>query len=160
MDRDGVINICPQEHNYVTSWSKFTFSPDIFNLLQTLRKKYQFIVISNQQGIAKGMMTEADLKEISDNMVAEFKKHNIEISALYFCPHHKDEDCTCRKPKPGLIIEALSDFSANPDDCMLIGDSGSDIEAGKAAGIKINHLLTSDSITNLDFEKITSVLEK
>lgn len=159
LDRDGVINVRPREHEYVNTWSKFVFTPKIVDLLSSLQNKYQFIVISNQQGIAKGVTLATVFKEISKKMVVEFRKHNIEISAVYFCPHHVNDNCNCRKPKPGLILEALSDFSSDPLSCALIGDSDQDIEAGRLAGIKMNYRLKSNVISNADFARIISDLK-
>jgi len=159
LDRDGVINIKPKEHDYVKSWSEFIFSPKIIDLLTLLKTKYQFIIISNQQGIAKKLMTENNFEDISNKMVKELKKNSIDISAIYYCPHHVNDNCMCRKPKPGLILSALSDYSVSPELCALIGDSEQDIEAGKRSGIKYNYLLSSNKITKEDFNKITNDLK-
>lgn len=149
-DRDGVINTRPPEHKHVTDWSGFKFNAGIFEVMEKLKGLFRFIIITNQQGIAKGEMTESDFKKITVNMVDEFKRHGIEITAIYYCPHSAESDCECRKPKPGLINAALVDLGVEPGSCILIGDSEHDTSAGKAAGISLNYLIQTDDIKQLN----------
>ena len=90
----------------------------------------------------------------------ELNKQQIQISSVYFCPHHSDDGCDCRKPKPGLILDALTDYGIKLSSCALIGDSPSDIAAGKSANIKKNYLLSSNTITNSDFLRILNDLKQ
>jgi D-glycero-D-manno-heptose 1,7-bisphosphate phosphatase len=138
LDRDGVINV---EKNYVIKISDFEFIPEIFGIV----KKYQdegflIFVVSNQAGIARNFYTESDVIKLNNWMVKEFRKRGINITEVYFCPHHPDYtgDCECRKPKPGMILKAIRKYNIDPTESVLIGDKESDIKAGENAHIGKN----------------------
>ena len=101
---------------------------------------FLIIIITNQAGIARGYYTENDYYILTDWMVAEFRKKGINIAKVYHCPHHPEitGECDCRKPNPGMILQALKDFDINPAESVLIGDKKSDILAGENAGIGKN----------------------
>ncbi|MDR3696326.1 HAD family hydrolase [Mucilaginibacter sp.] len=135
LDRDGVVNT---DKNYVHKIKDFDFIDGIFDLC----KKYQddgylIIIITNQAGIARGYYTEGDFEILTEWMINEFKLHGIKISKVYHCPHYPDitGPCSCRKPNPGMIFQAKEDFNLNLEECTLIGDKESDIQAGRNAGI-------------------------
>ena len=136
LDRDGVINI---EKNYVFRVEDFEFTSWIFELC----KKYQsegflIFVITNQAGIARKIFTEKDFLILTDWMIQQFTNQGITITKVFFCPHHPDftGNCDCRKPNPGLILQASNDFNIDLPNSVLIGDKESDIQAGYNAGIK------------------------
>lgn len=137
LDRDGVINYKAPEHDYIRNWSQFRFFPSVFEALRELQNMgYRFIVATNQRGIARGLLSEEDLEEIHRNMLERFQKEDIEIDAIYYCPHDHKEKCLCRKPNPGMFYKAqtelpyLIDFSRS----IVVGDSPTDIKAGKKLG--------------------------
>ena len=139
LDRDGVINYKAPEHDYIRNWSQFRFFPTIFDALRDLQDMgYRFIVATNQRGIARGMVSIEDLEEIHRNMLERFQQEDIEIDAVYYCPHDHKEKCPCRKPNPGMFYKAqtelpyLIDFSAS----IVVGDSLTDIKAGKKLGAR------------------------
>ena len=138
LDRDGVINI---DKGHVHKIRDFVFIDSIFELC----KKYQddgflIIVITNQAGIAKGMYDEHDYQKLTSWMIQQFKHKSISITKVYHCPHHPNySSCLCRKPSPGMILEAEKEFNINLTESVLYGDKDSDIEAGKRAGIKNNY---------------------
>jgi D-glycero-D-manno-heptose 1,7-bisphosphate phosphatase len=135
LDRDGVINI---EKNYVYKIIDFEFVPGIFELCRRYQNEgYLIIVITNQAGIARGYYNEDDFNSLISWMIDQFNNEGIKISQVYHCPHHPDITgiCDCRKPKPGMILQAEKEFNLNLQECVLIGDKDSDIEAGKKAGI-------------------------
>jgi len=142
LDRDGVINEYPGDKDYVKSWKEFRFLPRIKPALKKLVSRgFKLFVISNQAGVAKGIYSQADLDLITKNMLAELNKKEKVISDVYYCTHHKDENCSCRKPRTGLIELAVTKLKK--EDCGIelgksyfIGDTLSDIETGKAAGLK------------------------
>ncbi len=141
LDRDGVINKeIPGE--YVKKWNQFEFAPKAITALRLLtKKKYKILVITNQRGIAKKIMTKNDLNIIHKNMVAELEKNGAKISGIYYCPHLGDS-CFCRKPQPGLIYQAAKDHRINLNDTFFVGNCDTDMEAGRQAGCKtilINH---------------------
>ena len=114
-------------------------------------------VVTNQSGVARGYFTEETVRKLHAWMQAEVKKSGGEIAAFYYCPHlpgadvkHYDVECECRKPKPGMILQALKAFNVLPGNAFLIGDSPRDVEAAEAAGVK-GYLYTGGSL--LDFVK-------
>lgn len=153
IDRDGVINQKPFEDgqvtNYVTDVSLFRFNPDIFEVLIRLQKKgFQFIVITNQRGIARGLMSEDDLVDIHRHMLAGFKERGIDILDIFFCPHDKGE-CNCRKPLPGMLLSAAEKYNINLPESILISDRMHDVEMGEKFGIGKNIYIESDKLEPL-----------
>jgi D-glycero-D-manno-heptose 1,7-bisphosphate phosphatase len=92
------------------------------------------VVVSNQAGIGRGAMTEDDLTHIHRRMQAEASRAGGRIDAIYHCPHHWDEGCECRKPKPGLLFRAQRDFNFDLSRTPFVGDDERDAEAADAAG--------------------------
>ena len=133
LDRDGIINI---DKGHVYKIEDFEFQEGIFDLCRRFSKAgYLIAVVTNQAGIAKGLYTLSDLEKLNEFMTKEFEKEGIKISGIYYCPHHPNDNCLCRKPKPGLILKALEDLNGNAKESVLVGDKISDIEAGYNAGI-------------------------
>ena len=142
LDRDGVINR-KLENDYVKSWDEFVFLPGVFEAIKAIKEKgYLVIVVTNQRGITRGFMTEKDLQEIHQKMQDELKKHGAQVNDIFYCPHNISDKCNCRKPEPGMLIEAQKKWDIDFAQSYIIGDSESDIEAGKRAGCK--GFLTTD----------------
>ncbi len=134
LDRDGVLNRKAQKADYVTSRENFHWCDGAKEALALLRKNnYRVIVISNQAGIARGMMTNEAVQDIHRHMAREAEAAGGFIDAVYYCPHHWDDNCECRKPKPGMLIKAQRDFSLNLSRCVFIGDDERDGQAADAA---------------------------
>ncbi len=134
LDRDGVINR-KLENDYVKKWDEFCFLPGVFEAIKTIREKgYLVIVVTNQRGIAKGFMTEKDLEEIHQKMQKELETHGAQVDDIFFCPHDISDNCNCRKPKPGMLIQAQNKWDIDFTQSYIIGDSNSDIEAGHQVG--------------------------
>jgi len=153
LDRDGVLNKKAPEKlvdgttGYTRNWSEFHWLPGAKQALKILKdKKYLIIVISNQHGVYKGLYTKEDVWGIEKNLQAELQRElGIQIDAFYNCFHGKDENCNCRKPKPGMILRGLEDFQGETfekETIFMVGDSTNDILAGKAAGVKTIFLTT------------------
>lgn len=137
LDRDGVINKNMAEHDYVKNWSEFEWLPDIKQAILLINKSGKLaIIISNQRGVARGHMTSDVVEDIHNKMNEELSKTGAKIDAIYWCGHDYGDDCECRKPKPGLILQAAKDFDIDLANSWMIGDGDSDIEAGKNAGCK------------------------
>lgn len=137
LDRDGVINKKPKEHDYVKNWAEFYFLPNVFGAIKKLNNyKIPVIIVTNQRGIARDIFTVEDLENIHGNMEREFKKHGAHIDAIYYCPHDYEDNCDCRKPKIGLIKRAAKDFDLKLEETFFIGDSQIDIETGIKAKCK------------------------
>lgn len=94
------------------------------------------MVITNQSGIARGYFTEETLAQIHKKMKEELTQHGAYVDAIYYCPHHPDDNCDCRKPKPGLFLKAARDFNIDLSRSFIVGDMEQDVEAGKASGCK------------------------
>lgn len=155
LDRDGVINKNPPEHNYVKSWKEFKFNKEIFDILKyALDNGFIIIVVTNQRGIATGLLKDNDFLEITNKMNQELKFKNLKIHAVYYCPHNYSDQCTCRKPKIGLIKEAVKDFNIDLSVSVMIGDLEEDILAARAAKVgkmmKINSDFRETDVSKLD----------
>ena len=149
LDRDGVLNRKPARANYVCRWEEFEWLPgakEALKLLQTAG--IRVLVVSNQAGVARGAMTEADLLDIHRRMVREATLAGGNIEVIYYCPHNWDDGCDCRKPKPGMLFQAQRDFSLDLSRTLFIGDDERDAQAADSAGCP--SLLVSDQKTLLD----------
>jgi len=138
LDRDGTLN---EDPGYISDPEKVVLFPDTGNALALL-KKYGFmlIVISNQSGIARGLMTSQDVDSVNEKINGLLSDHKVKIDAFYYCPAHPDysseEECGCRKPSAKLLLEAAKEFNVDLQKSYFVGDSVSDIQCGKNAGIK------------------------
>ncbi|MCA9743323.1 MAG: HAD-IIIA family hydrolase [Deferribacteres bacterium] len=137
LDRDGVINRKAPDNEYITSWKDFEFMPGAMNAMRYFNEMgYKLVVVTNQQGIGKGLMSETTLLEIHSKMQQVLLNNGIHIEKIFYCPHLEETDCACRKPKPGLIYRAQNElnFNVQLENAFFIGDSASDVAAGNRAG--------------------------
>jgi len=145
LDRDGVINI---EKNYLHKKEDFEFIDGIFDLCHYYQEKgYLIIVVTNQSGIARGYYSEVDFSNLTFWMIDAFASKGIEITQVYHCPHHPDisGECECRKPNPGMLLQAGKEFNIDFDSSLLVGDSERDIEAAYNAGVKETYLFSEET---------------
>ncbi len=134
-DRDGTINV---EVNYLYKIEDFRFIDGMPELIKKYNDEgYIVIVVTNQAGIARRYYTEEDMHKLHKHINQELEKIGAHIDAFYFCPHHPDITgvCKCRKPKPGMIEQAIKDFNIDVSKSILYGDKPWDIEAGESCGI-------------------------
>lgn len=135
LDRDGVLNRKPPRAQYVRSWAEFEWLPGAKEALQRLKAAgFRTIVVSNQAGVARGAMTEADLLEIHRRMTREVVRSGGGIEAVYYCPHNWEDGCECRKPRPGMLFQAQRDFNLDLSRTPFVGDDERDAQAAEAAG--------------------------
>ena len=136
LDRDGVINI-KLDGRYVKNTDEFEFMIGAEMAISKLSKIFnRILIVTNQQGIAKGIMSDNDLDVLHEYMLFEIKKNGGVIDKIYYCPHLATESCNCRKPNPGLIQQAMIDFpKIKLAQSYLIGDSDTDIIAGNKMGL-------------------------
>jgi len=136
LDRDGVINeILPG--SYVKKISEFKFLPGVVEAISNLSKEgLPSIIISNQAGVGKGLMTSGQLAEIDRWMVNFIRARGGMILKTYYCPHPSGSGCACRKPQPGLLLKAARDFDVDLKGSYFVGDNISDIKAGCVAGCR------------------------
>ena len=133
LDRDGVIN--EERKDYVKDPSEFKLIEGSLHAIKLLKeKKYSVIIITNQSAINRGLLTIEKLNEIHELLKTKLKKLNTSIDGIYFCPHKPEENCPCRKPKSGLILEAAKEHDVDLENSWMIGDSQKDILAAKRAG--------------------------
>ena len=145
LDRDGVINE-KLTGAYVKDFTEFKFKKDFLDIFPKIAPCFDYIfIVTNQQGIGKGLMTINDLEVIHNKMNEHLRALNGKIDKIYFCPHLVEENCSCRKPKPGMAHMAKKDFPAvDFKKAVLIGDSESDIEFGKSVGMKTIFINSND----------------
>jgi len=135
IDRDGVINKKAPQGRYISHWKDFQWIEDTRVALKNLAEHgFKFVVISNQAGLNRGMIKQEDLDYIHQNMIQECKSEGIDILSVHVCPHHWDEGCDCRKPKPGMFYDASRKWLLRLDKTLFIGDSYSDCQAAYNAG--------------------------
>lgn len=135
LDRDGVINRKASRGEYVSTWEQFQWINENRNAIRQLAEEgFEFIVISNQAGISRGMIQKEELDRIHSKMKAEFEKDGVNILDIYVCPHHWDEKCACRKPNPGLLLQASREHFFRLDETLFIGDDIRDCQAAWNAG--------------------------
>lgn len=133
-DRDGVIN-CRRPDDYVLDWSQFVFVPGIREALKQFSSLgFPIIIISNQAAVNKGLLARDVLAGITTRLFETLGSDGTPLAAAYYCPHRTDEDCACRKPKPGLLLSAAQDLAVDLRRSVLIGDSHADMQAAQAAG--------------------------
>ncbi len=132
LDRDGTI--CRDVH-YMRSPEQFELLPGAAEGIKLLNELgVKVIVATNQSGVARGYFTEETLKKIHERMVEELSREGAKVDAIYYCPHHPDDNCECRKPKIGMLERAVRDFGLNLGKCFIIGDKKLDVETGQNAG--------------------------
>ena len=137
LDRDGVINV-KLDGRYVQNANEFEFMPGAIQIITKLSKVFKkILVVTNQQGIGKGIMSIEQLDNLHLYMRGEIEKSGGKIDKIYYCPHLAAKNCSCRKPNSGMIKQAFIDFpDIKREESYLIGDSDSDIEAGNKENIK------------------------
>jgi D-glycero-alpha-D-manno-heptose 1-phosphate guanylyltransferase len=143
LDRDGVINY-EKENSYILNWNEFEFYPGVTEAIQILSEKFNtIIVISNQRGVGRGLMTEDDLLDIQHRMKAEIEKHEGRIDKIYYCIA-SEAIHFCRKPNPGMALQAVKDFpSINLSKAIMVGNKLSDMQFGRNAGTYTIYLKTT-----------------
>ncbi len=135
LDRDGVIN--RDSPNYITRPQQWQALPGSLEAIARLcRAEYRVVIITNQSGIAKGLYSINTLNRIHQKMFAALQAVGGEISAIFFCPHEVADECSCRKPKPGLFVELADRLRCNLSDTYAVGDSSRDLQAAIGAGAK------------------------
>jgi rfaE bifunctional protein nucleotidyltransferase chain/domain len=150
LDRDGVINL---DRSYVHRWEDFEFAPGAIDGMRRLQDAgYALVVVTNQSGLARGYFSEAEYNALTVVLCEHLASKGVNLAGVYHCPHHPKGtvrelaiNCDCRKPAPGLLLQAARDLGLSLPDSLLIGDKPSDIAAACAAGIGRAYLVQSDN---------------
>lgn len=148
LDRDGVVNV---EKNYLHKIEDFELMEGIIDVCRAYQDQgYLIIIVTNQSGISRGYYTEEDFAHLSQWMIEHFKTFGITITRIYHCPHHESIDglCECRKPEPGMFLEARKEYDLNMEHSVMIGDNERDIEASLKAGVGMNILLSEEAVSS------------
>jgi len=142
LDRDGVIN--KDSENYIKSWAEFSFLPGSLDAIKVLTQKgFPIILITNQSMINRKIAPLKNLETIHFNLVETVNKNGGAILDIFYCPHKPDENCECRKPKPGLIVQAKEKYAIDLLSSVMVGDNAKDILCAKNAGCGSSVLVKS-----------------
>lgn len=137
LDRDGVINQNPREGEYVTRWEDFHVLPGVVEGITLLnRAGFSVIVVTNQRCVARGLMSLVELETMHERMTNLLAQAGAIIDGTYYCPHEMEPSCECRKPAPGMLLNAAHSRDIELSASWMIGDSDTDVEAGRNAGCK------------------------
>jgi histidinol-phosphate phosphatase family protein len=141
LDRDGVIN--QNRSDYVKSWTEYVFLPDVFSSLKRVaNSNYLIVIISNQSPIGRGIIQKEVVDEINARMQAEIERCDGRVDAIYYCPHAPEDNCECRKPRPGMFFRAAQELDIDLANSYFIGDALSDVQAAFNAGCRPIMVLT------------------
>lgn len=160
LDRDGVLT---EEKSYITVMENLKIFPYAADCIKRIHNKgYYAIVITNQSGIARGLLTEKELKEMNRYLILQTG-----VDAVYYCPHHPDAGCNCRKPQKGMFDMACRDFAIDMEHSYMVGDRAGDIIAGQNIGIRTILLESGYGTARLEknvkpdfiFEDLTDVIK-
>lgn len=148
LDRDGVIN--KGTPGYVTCWEEFHFEPGALEAIRLLHAEgFRLFVVTNQSGIGRGLYTREAVDDIHARMLEEIRRAGGDVDGIYVCPHRPDEGCACRKPRPGLLLDAAREHGFETGLSYMVGDKPRDLEAGRSVGARTVYV---EQGTNEDFE--------
>jgi D-glycero-D-manno-heptose 1,7-bisphosphate phosphatase len=140
LDRDGVL--IENRSDYVRDWSQVKIIPEAIRALSLAPiKKYKVVIVTNQSVVGRGLILLKTAQEINQRLINLIRDHGGQIDGVYMCPHKPEDGCSCRKPLPGLLLQAAKDLSLDLQHSWMIGDAWSDVQAGEAAGMRGTILL-------------------
>ncbi len=147
LDRDGVLI---EDKDYAYKIEDFELLPGVIDGLKLLNKKFLFFIVTNQSGIGRGYYTIEDFHNFNNYLIEILKQKKIEILKTYFCPHIREDNCDCRKPKTKFVDEITKEFNVDMKRSWMIGDHPSDIQFGINAGCKTIFLTTGHGDKHID----------
>jgi D-glycero-D-manno-heptose 1,7-bisphosphate phosphatase len=152
LDRDGTLNRPPAPGRYVTAPDELELLDGVADAVEQLRRSgYATVVVSNQRGVALGELSEDDLASIDARL-----RDLVELDGAYYCTHHLDAGCGCRKPEPGMLTRAAAELELDLSRSLMIGDSDSDVEAGRRAGCLSVQVAPTDGALLAAVDRLTS----
>jgi D-glycero-D-manno-heptose 1,7-bisphosphate phosphatase len=150
LDRDGVLNRRAAEHDYVKSVAEFGWLPGAREGVRRLNDEgWLVLVVTNQRGVARGLMSAADVDAIHAHAQRGLADVGAHVDAFYTCPHGDEEGCACRKPQPGLILRAAREWDVDLARSFLIGDDDRDVEAARRAGVRAVKMASNGDLAEL-----------
>ena len=140
MDRDGTLIV---ERHYLSNPDQIELIPGVGKALQALQSMgLGLVVVTNQSAIGRGYFDETRLDAIHGQLRDLLLAEGVSLDGIYYCPHRPDENCNCRKPRTGLVNQAIGDLCFDPRQCFVVGDKASDIELGQKVGANTILVLT------------------
>jgi len=157
-DRDGIVNESPGP-GYVERWEDFVLLPEFVDVLRTVGDMgFESVIITNQRGVARGIVPQSEIGRIHGNLEETLKEsHDLELLDIFCCPHDNNE-CSCRKPQPGMLLAAAEKHGIDLPGSWMIGDNEKDVEAGRNAGCRTILVSEADVETIADY-KVGSMAE-
>ena len=163
LDRDGVINV---DNGYVSNVDDFQFIDGVIEACKTASEKgYLLVVITNQSGIARGYFSEDQFHTLTEWMDWSLADRGVDLAGIYYCPHHEENGigeykvaCDCRKPKPGMLFDAIKELNIDVTQSILVGDKTPDLKAGIAAGIETNYLVRTGKAIDEEGELLATAI--
>ncbi|MFX1592674.1 MAG: D-glycero-alpha-D-manno-heptose-1,7-bisphosphate 7-phosphatase [Promethearchaeota archaeon] len=147
LDRDGTLI---EDKNYAYKLEDFELLPGVIDGLKLLQNKFLFFIVTNQSGIARGYFAVEDFYKFNNHLIKILREQNIKIVKTYFCPHLKEDNCDCRKPKTKFIDLIIDEFNIDLNESFVVGDHPYDIEFGINGGCKTIFLTTGHGYKHLD----------
>lgn len=135
LDRDGVL--IENRADYVREWSQVFIFPKTYSSLKRIQTAgYKIVIVTNQSAVGRGLITLQTAHAINQRLVDALREQDVQVDGVYLCPHHPQDDCACRKPKPGMLVQAAQELSLDLPRSWLIGDAWSDMLAGQAVNLR------------------------
>lgn len=158
LDRDGTLNI---DYGYVHEIDNFKFIDGAIDALRELKKMgYMLVLVTNQSGIARGYFSEVQFLQLTEWMDWSLAEQDVDLDGIYYCPHHPEgkgeykESCDCRKPKPGMLLQAIKELKIDPTQSIMVGDKVEDLKAGIGAKVKTNVLVRTGKPVTENGERV------
>ena len=158
LDRDGTLNI---DYGYVHEIDNFKFIDGTIDALRELKKMgYMLVLVTNQSGIARGYFSEEQFLQLTEWMDWSLAEQDVDLDGIYYCPHHPEgkgeykEDCDCRKPKSGMLLQAIKELKIDPTQSIMVGDKVEDLKAGIGAKVKMNVLVRTGKPVTEEGERV------
>ena len=159
IDRDGVINKKAPKGEYISTWQDFKWIQETRDALKVLAKKgFKFIVITNQAGVARGLINPFELDNIHNKMLNELYQDGVEVIDIYVCTHHWNDGCSCRKPEAGMLYQASKDWLFKLDKTFFIGDDSRDCQAAFKGQCKSIFIGDKLDLKNLETEEMPAFI--
>ena len=161
LDRDGVL--IENRPDYVREWSQVKIIPEAIRALSLVAiKKYKVVIVTNQSAVGRGLILLKTAQDINQRLINLIREQGGQIDSVYMCPHAPEDGCSCRKPLPGLLLQAAKDLSLDLQRSWMIGDAWSDVQAGEAAGLRASILLKTgrgtEQLLQAGLERVTANL--
>ena len=162
LDRDGTLNV---DHGYVHKIDDFQFIEGSIEALKKLKEMgYLLVLVTNQSGIARGYFSEAQFLQLTEWMDWSLADRGVDLDGIYYCPHHPQglasfrQDCDCRKPKPGMLLQGIRELNIDPEQSFMVGDKIEDLQAAEEAKVRYKILVKSGKTVTPEGEQFADVV--